>query len=62
MLQLTTQLDQLRLDLRRVIESNRELSEISKELQIRTRAKIISYSVVAPKQFLGKTAEQDPVD
>jgi hypothetical protein len=62
MLQLTAQLDQLRTDLRRVNESNRELAEKNKELQIRTRAKIISDSVVAPKPFLGKTAEQDPVD
>jgi hypothetical protein len=57
MLQLTTQLDQLRMDLRRVNESNRELTEKNKELQIRTRAKIISDSVVAPKPFLGRTAE-----
>jgi hypothetical protein len=62
MLQLATQIDQLRMDLRRVNESNRELTEKNKELQIRTRAKIISDSVVAPKPFLGKTAEQDPVD
>jgi uncharacterized protein (UPF0147 family) len=62
MLQLTMQIDQLRRDLRRVNESNRELTEKNKELQIRTRAKVISDSVVAPKPFLGKTAEQDPVD
>jgi TolA-binding protein len=62
MLQLATQIDQLRMDLRRVNESNRELTEKNRELHIRTRAKIISDSVVAPKPFLGKTAEQDPVD
>jgi hypothetical protein len=62
MQQLTAQLDQLRMDLRRVNESNRELAEKNKELQVRTRSKIISDSVVAPKPFLGKTAEQDPVD
>jgi hypothetical protein len=62
MLQLTTQLDQLRMDLRRVNELNRELTEKNKELEIRTRAKIVSDSMVARKPFLGKTAEQDPVD
>jgi hypothetical protein len=62
MLQLTTQIDQLRTDLRRVNELNSELTEKNKELQIRTRAKMISDSVVAPKLFLGKTAEQDPID
>jgi TolA-binding protein len=62
MQQMTAQLDQLRTDLRRINESNRELAEKNKELQARTRSKIISDSVVAPKPFLGKTAEQDPVD
>jgi hypothetical protein len=62
MRQMTAQLDQLRTYLRRVNETNRELAEKNKELQARTRAKIISDSVVAPKPFLGKTAEQDPVD
>jgi hypothetical protein len=62
MQQMTVQLDQLRTDLRRIHESNRELAEKNKELQARTRSKIISDSVVAPKPFLGKTADQDPVD
>jgi hypothetical protein len=62
MQQMTVQLDQLRTDLRRINEANRELAEKNRELQTRTRSKIISDSVVAPKPFLGKTAEQDPVD
>jgi hypothetical protein len=62
MLQLATLIDQLRMDLRRVNESNRELTEKNKELQMRMRVKIILDSVVAPKPFLGKTAEQDPVN
>jgi hypothetical protein len=62
MQQMTAQLDHLRTDLRRMNESNRELAEKNKELQARTRSKIISDSVVAPKPFLGKTSEQDPVD
>jgi hypothetical protein len=62
MQQMTAQLDQLRSDLRRINEANRELAEKNKELQARTRSKIISDSVVAPKPFMGKTAEQDPVD
>jgi regulator of replication initiation timing len=62
MQQMTAQLDQLRTDLRRINEANRELAEKNKELQARTRSKIISDSVVAPKPFLGKTADQDPVD
>jgi hypothetical protein len=62
MQQMTAQIDQLRMDLRRINETNRELAEKNKELQARTRSKIISDSVVAPKPFLGKTSEQDPVD